>query len=95
MKTTELYAQKWKILGKFCVMCVLPQKLEGRRWDFPGSLVVKTLHLQCAGCGCGGRWGGPGAWSIPAQETKVPIRLMAQSRKKERKKEKYYVKIHK
>ena len=48
MKATRLDAQKWKILGKFCVMCVLPQKLKERRWDFPGS--------QWLGSAPPGRW---------------------------------------
>ena len=64
-------------------MCVLPQKLKERRRDFPGSPVVKTLHLQGGGCGCGGVGGGAG--SIPGQETKIPTCLKAQSRKEKKK----------
>ena len=45
--------------------------------------MVKTLHLQGGGCGCGGVGGGAG--SIPGQETKIPTCLKAQSRKEKKK----------
>ena len=88
MKATGLYAQKWKILGKFCVMCVLPQKFKERRWDFPGSQWLRLCTSSVVGVDVGA-WG---AGSIPGQETKIPACLMAQSRKKkkERNRKKLY-----